>query len=43
LELKRTFGIAELLNVKTALEIWKRANAALEEGLTARAILRNLR
>ncbi len=40
LELKRAFGIMEPLNIKTAPEIWKRANAVLEEGLTARAILR---
>ena len=40
LELKRAFGINQLLNVKSAPEIWKHANAVLEEGLTVRSILR---
>jgi glucuronate isomerase len=40
LELQRYFGITELLNVKTAPEIWKRANAILQEGLTVQAILK---
>ncbi|HVP55633.1 MAG TPA: glucuronate isomerase [Candidatus Eisenbacteria bacterium] len=40
LELKRAFGINELLNVTSAPEIWRRANALLEERLTTRAILR---
>jgi len=39
LELQRAFGINELLNVKSAPEIWNRANAILQDGLTARAIL----
>jgi len=40
LELRRVFGITELLNVKSAPEIWKRANAQLQDGLTVRAILK---
>jgi len=40
LELLRTFGIHELLNVQTAPEIWKRANAVLQEGLGVRGILK---
>ena len=33
LELQRYFGITELLNVKSAPAIWKRANALLQEEL----------
>ena len=40
LELQRYFGISELLNVQSAPAIWKRANAALLEGLSVRAILK---
>lgn len=32
LELKRFFGVNELLNEKTAPEIWKKVNSMLEEG-----------
>ena len=39
LELQRYFGITDLLNVTTAPAIWKQANAILQDGLTARAIL----
>jgi glucuronate isomerase len=39
LELQRYFGIAELLDEKSAPSIWERANAALSQGLTAHAIL----
>jgi glucuronate isomerase len=40
LELKRYFGIDELLNESTAPSIWERANAALAtEGLSAKGIL----
>lgn len=40
LELKRYFGIDELLNEKTAASIWERANAALKSPeLSARGIL----
>jgi glucuronate isomerase len=39
LELQRYFGITQLLDETSAPEIWKRANAALAEGLTAHAIL----
>ncbi len=38
LELQRYFGIAELLDEKSAPSIWERANAALQ-GLTTQAIL----
>jgi glucuronate isomerase len=40
LELQRYFGITDLLSAATAPAIWKQANAILEDGLTARAILR---
>lgn len=41
LELKRYFGIEELLNESTAERIWKQANERLaSSGLTARGILR---
>src|SRR6188768_3077499 len=44
LELRRYFGITELLNPSTAADIWRRANACLqEEGLTARGILQKFR
>jgi glucuronate isomerase len=44
LELKRYFGIAELLNENTAGLVWKRANSALQNGdLTAQGILRKFR
>src|SRR6266481_263529 len=40
LELKRYFGIEELLDESTAASIWERANAALTtDGLRARGIL----
>jgi glucuronate isomerase len=40
LELKRYFGIEELLNEQSAESIWQRANSILSEGaLTARGIL----
>lgn len=39
LELQRYFGITDLLSPATAPAIWKQANAILEDGLTARAIL----
>src|SRR5712692_432429 len=40
LELKRYFGIEELLNESTAASIWERANAALgTDGLRAKGIL----
>ena len=40
LELRRYFGIADLLDETSAPSIWERANAALSGGLTAHAILR---
>jgi glucuronate isomerase len=41
LELKRYFGIDELLDENTARSVWERANKLLEEGpLTARGILK---
>ena len=40
LELRRYFGITELLNATTAPAIWKRANAVLDEELSVRKILR---
>ena len=44
LELRRYFGITELLNPSTAADIWRRANACLQgEGLTARGILQKFR
>ncbi len=44
LELARYFGIDQLLDERSASEIWERANAALtSRGLTARGILRKLR
>jgi len=42
LELRRYFGIAELLDESSAPLIWERANAALEQ-LTAQEILRKFR
>jgi len=39
LELRRYFGITELLDENSARTIWDRANATLAEGLTAQAIL----
>jgi glucuronate isomerase len=42
LELKRYFGIDELLTEKTCHSLWERANKLLEEGpLNARGILKN--
>jgi glucuronate isomerase len=43
LELRRTFRINELLNAQTAPEIWKRANAVLQDGFGVRAILKKFR
>ena len=43
LELRRTFGINELLSAQTAPEIWKRANAVLQDGFGVRAILKKFR
>ena len=43
LELQRCFGITELLDVKTAPAIWKRANVVLQEDLSVRTILRKFR
>jgi glucuronate isomerase len=44
LELKRYFGIDELLNEQTAEAVWERANSMLSRGdLTARGILRNFK
>lgn len=43
LELQRYFGIAELLDEKSARSIWERANAQLADGLTAQAILQKFR
>jgi len=40
LELQRYFGITQLLDETSAPSIWERANAALDGGLTAHAILR---
>src|SRR5436189_1947643 len=40
LELKRYFGIDELLDESTARSIWDRANDALAGGLTAHGILK---
>lgn len=40
LELRRAFGITELLNVTSAPAIWQRANGILQNGLTVRAILK---
>ncbi len=41
LELKRYFGISELLDEKSASRVWDRANSALQNGdLTAQGILR---
>jgi glucuronate isomerase len=39
LELRRYFGITELLDETSAPAIWGRANSALAEGLTAHAII----
>ncbi len=44
LELQRYFGIHELLDERTALRIWQKANEMLAgDGLTARSILRRFR
>jgi glucuronate isomerase len=44
LELARYFGIHELLDERTALYIWERANATLQSGeLTTRGILKKFR
>lgn len=43
LELRRYFGINELLDKDTASAIWERANELLANGLSARAILRKFR
>ena len=43
LELQRYFGIAELLDEKSAPAIWEKANAALAGELTAQGILRKFR
>ena len=40
LELQRYFGVTQLLDEMSAPAIWERANAALDGGLTAHAILR---
>jgi glucuronate isomerase len=40
LELRRYFGIIQLLDENSARTIWDRANATLAEGLTAQAILK---
>jgi glucuronate isomerase len=39
LELQRYFGIPELLNEKSAPQIWDRANSILQDGLDVHAIL----
>jgi glucuronate isomerase len=43
LELKRYFGIDELLSLATAESIWQRANEQLQGGLTAQEILRRFK
>ena len=43
LELRRYFGISELLDEASAPAIWERANAALASELTAQAILQKFR
>ncbi len=43
LELQRYFGITELLDEKSAPEIWERANALLAGELTAQGILQKFR
>ena len=44
LELKRYFGITDLLNEKTAAKIWKQANAQLAKpGLTTHGILKKMK
>ncbi len=43
LELRRCFGITELLDESTAPSIWERANEQLRNGLTAQGILRKFR
>jgi glucuronate isomerase len=43
LELRRYFGITDLLNESSAPAIWERANAALADGLTTHAILQKFR
>jgi glucuronate isomerase len=43
LELQRYFGITDLLDQGTADSIWERANAVLQDGLSARAILNKFR
>ncbi len=43
LELKRYFGITDLLDESSALKIWERANAALAQDLTTHGILKKFR
>ena len=43
LELQRYFGIAELLDEKSAPSIWERANAILSNSLTTHAILQKFK
>ena len=43
LELQRYFGITDLLNEKSALSIWERANASLADDLTTHGILKKFR
>jgi len=43
LELRRYFGISDLLDEKSAPAIWERANAALAQDLTAQCILQRFR
>ena len=43
LELRRYFGINDLLNEHTAPKIWETANLTLADGLTAQAILKKFR
>jgi glucuronate isomerase len=43
LELQRYFGITDLLDGKSALSIWERANALLADSLSAHAILQKFR
>ncbi len=41
LELKRYFGVNELLNAKTAPKIWETCNKKLREGITARSLIKS--
>jgi len=43
IELRRYFGITDLLDENSASSIWERANAALAQDLTAQGILRKFR